>query len=58
MNRDNAFLAHWVLPIELQVNLKTGTEILNRIKGMEQDLRGKSDDVQEIKSKVKLKADG
>ena len=40
------------LSIELQVNLKTGTEILNRIKGMEQDLRSKSGDVQEIKSQV------
>ncbi len=40
------------LSIELQVNLKTGTEILNRIKGMEQELRGKSGDVQVIQSKV------
>ena len=41
------------LGIDLQVNLKTGTEILNRIKKMRDDLREKSGDVEIIQGKVR-----
>ncbi len=40
------------LAIELQVNLKTGTEILNRIKSTENELREKAVDVEELRKKV------